>query len=213
MVEPETPVPVHETERRNLFGDAKLALLYSGNFGKAHSYKEVLDLAWKFSPNEAAFVFSVRGNQFGELAKAIKTGPLNVKMADFAPIEALETRLAAADIHIVTLRSEWSGAVVPSKFFAALATGRPVLFIGSASSGVARWIEEFHVGWALNTEVSSGTTYQLQLGRIVRELKELAEDPPRLQVLFRHCHSVYQANFARQHGLNVWHRELVALSS
>jgi len=72
MVEPETPVPVHETERRNLFGDAKLALLYSGNFGKAHSYKEVLDLAWKFSPNEAAFVFSVGEINLESLQKLSK---------------------------------------------------------------------------------------------------------------------------------------------
>ncbi len=212
IVEPEFPAPADEVERQNLFGDTKLALLYSGNFGKAHSYKEVFDIASGFSPNDAKFVFSVRGNRAGELTEAIKTGPLNVKMAEFAPLQALEARLAAADIHIVTLRSEWTGAVVPSKFFGALAIGRPVLFIGSASSGVAGWIEEFHVGWVIDTEHSSDTAYQLQLGRIVRELKELAEDPPRLQGLFRHCHSVYQANFTRQRILNLWHRELVALA-
>ena len=213
IVEPEAPAPADETERRSLFGDAKLALLYSGNFGKAHSYEEVLDVAGGFSPGEAKFVFSARGNRLGRLIQAIKTGPANVKMAEFATFQALERRLAAADVHIVTLRSEWTGAVVPSKFFGAIAMGRPVLFIGSGSSGIARWIEEFRIGWVLDTGRSPDATYQMEIGRVVRELKELAEDRPRLEKLFSHCHSVYQANFSRQRILDLWHRELGALAS
>jgi glycosyltransferase involved in cell wall biosynthesis len=208
IVEPEAAVPVDESERGSLFGNAKLALLYSGNFGKAHSYAEVFDVAARFSPNEARFVFSARGNRLGELIHAIETGPRNVKMAAFASLEDLEKRLAAADIHIVTLRSEWTGAVVPSKFFGAIATGRPVLFIGSASSGIAKWVKEFRVGWVLDTGCSSEAAYQLEIGRIVRELKELAEDRALLEKLFNHCHSVYQENFSRQRILDQWHKEL-----
>ena len=61
----------------------------------------------------------------------------------------LEVRLSAADIHVVTLRDEWTGTVVPSKFFGALAVGRPVLFAGSPKSAVARWIVKHRVGWVL----------------------------------------------------------------
>lgn len=213
IVEPQAPVSVDESERQSLFGDAKLALLYSGNFGKAHSYKEVFDVAGGFSPAEARFVFGARGNRVGELIQAIKTGPPNVRMAEFATLEALEKRLAAADIHIVTLRSEWTGAVVPSKFFGAIATGRPVLFIGSASSGIANWVKELGVGWVLDTGCSSEAAYQTEIDRIVQELKELAEDRTLLEKLFSHCHSVYQANFSRQRILDQWHRELRALAS
>ncbi|MGO9336303.1 MAG: glycosyltransferase family 4 protein [Terracidiphilus sp.] len=213
IVEPEVPVSVDETERQSLFGDAKLALLYSGNFGKAHSYKEVFDIAGGFSPREAKFVFGARGNRLGELIEAIKTGPPNVKLAGFATLEDLEKRLAAADVHIVTLRPEWTGAVVPSKFFGAIATGRPVLFIGSASSGIASWVKDLSVGWVLDTGLSSDATYQMEVRRIVRELKELAEDRALLEKLFSHCHSVYQANFSRQRILDHWHKELGVLAS
>jgi len=212
IVEPEKPVSFDESERRSLFGDAKLALLYSGNFGKAHSYEEVFDVAGGFSPSEARFVFSARGNRLGELIQAIKTGPQNVKVAEFAKLEALEKRLAAADIHIVTLRSEWTGAVVPSKFFGAIAAGRPVLFIGSASSTIANWVKEFGIGWVLDIGRSSDSTYQMQIGRIVREIKDLAEDRARLLNLFSHCHSVYQAHFSRHRILDQWHQELGALA-
>jgi glycosyltransferase involved in cell wall biosynthesis len=213
IVEPEAPIAVDETERQGLFGDAKLALLYSGNFGKAHSYKEVFDVAGGFLPSEARFVFGARGNRVGELVQAIRTGPPNVKMAEFATLEALEKRLAAADIHVVTLRSEWTGAVVPSKFFGAIAAGRPVLFIGSASSGIASWIEEFRIGWVLDSGRAPDASYQIEVGRIVRELKELAEDRTLLEKMFSHCHSVYQDNFSRQRTLDQWNRELAALVS
>ena len=204
IVEPKAPASVDAKERRSLFGDAKLAFIYSGNFGKAHSYAEVFDFARCFSAKEAEFVFSTRGNRTEELIQAISTGPSNVKVAEFATHEALAMRLATADVHIVTLRAEWTGAVVPSKFFGALATGRPVLFIGSSSSGIARWIEEFHVGWVINTDCASDVTYEVQIMRISQELKDLADAPERLWNLFSHCYSVYQANFSRKRILNQW---------
>lgn len=213
IVEPQIPVPVDESERRGLFGDASLALMYSGNLGKAHSYQEIFDLAARFSPREAGFVFSARGNRVAELIQAMKAGPSNVKMAEFATIEALEKRLAAADLHIVTLRSEWTGAVIPSKFFGAIAAGRPVLFIGSASSAIAKWVEEFGVGWVLDTGRPSDAVYQIEIERIAKELKELAGDRVLLQKLFSHCHSVYQANFSKQRILDQWHKELAILAS
>jgi glycosyltransferase involved in cell wall biosynthesis len=173
----------------------------------------VFDVAGGFSPSEARFVFSARGNRLGELIDAITTGPPNVKLAEFATLEALGKRLAAADIHIVTLRSEWTGAVVPSKFFGAIAAGRPVLFIGSGSSGIASWIREFGVGWVLDTACASQATYKTEVGRIVGELKELAENKTLLRKMFSHCHGVYQANFSSQRVLDQWHRELKALAS
>src|SRR5207247_168597 len=97
----------------------------------------------------ACLCFAVRGNRADELRAAIRPDDDNVQLAGFAPEEALEARLAAADIHLVSLRPEWSGVVVPSKFFGALAVGRPVLFAGPRDCGIARWIEEHGVGWVL----------------------------------------------------------------
>jgi hypothetical protein len=51
------------------------------------------------------------------------------------------------------LRKEWTGTVVPSKFFGALAIGQPVLFVGSRESSVARIIEEHGVGWLIGVKI------------------------------------------------------------
>ena len=43
---------------------------------------------------------------------------------------------------------------MPSKFFASLAVGRPVLYAGPADSEIARWIAEHDLGF----RVTDGTT-------------------------------------------------------
>jgi len=62
---------------------------------------------------------------------AITAEDVNISFVDFAPCAAWNP-IGSGDIHVVTLREEWTGTVVPSKFFGALAAGRPVLFAGAA---------------------------------------------------------------------------------
>ena len=117
----------------------------------------------------------------------------NVSFVPFAQESRLDARLSAADIHIVTLRSEWTGSVVPSKFFGALAAGRPVLFIGSGQSSLATWIKTHRVGWVLEPGNQS---------QIVTELCRLSERTEELPQLFEHCHRVYQEHFSRAHVID-----------
>jgi glycosyltransferase involved in cell wall biosynthesis len=49
-------------------------------------------------------------------------------------------------LHLLSLRPEWAGIVVPSKFFGSLAVGRPVVYAGPTDSEVAAWIAEYDVG-------------------------------------------------------------------
>jgi hypothetical protein len=53
-----------------------------------------------------------------------------------APLEQLPSILAAADAHLITLRSEFAGIVLPSKVYSCIASGRPVLFVGPKESDV-----------------------------------------------------------------------------
>jgi glycosyltransferase involved in cell wall biosynthesis len=144
----------------------------------------------------------VRGNRADQLKQAVGRDDTNISFAGFAPEAQLERRLAAADIHLASLREEWTGLVVPSKFFGSLATGRPVAFAGSAQSGLARWIEEHRVGWVLG---------ESNVEDVAQKLRELANQPDRLSDLQRHCLAVHQAHFARQRVADSWDRELRAL--
>jgi hypothetical protein len=176
-----------------------LRLLYSGNFGRAHAFERTLQVARRLRNTGASFDFSVRGNCEHLLRAAVSDQDENIAFLPFVPKDQLEARLAMADIHIVSLQDNWTGAVVPSKFFGALAAGRPVLFEGSEDCCVAHWIKQFGVGWVLTSHSQES---------IVAELTALALDRSPLDALFCHCHAVYQAHFARKTILDAWDREL-----
>jgi glycosyltransferase involved in cell wall biosynthesis len=195
-------VPPDPAVRRELFGGAALGLLYSGNFGRAHSYEEFLALARHLRGDNVAVCFAVRGNRADELRKAVRPDDANVAFAGFAPEAELERRLAAADVHLVSLRPEWTGVVVPSKFFGSLAAGRPVVFAGGADSAIAGWVREFGVGWVLTADNAAA---------VAADLRALAADPARLAELQRRCHAVYQEHFSWRAVTAGWDRELRGL--
>jgi glycosyltransferase involved in cell wall biosynthesis len=202
LSEPDRPASPDLAVRKELFGDAALGLLYSGNFGRAHSYEEILSLARQLRRGNTTFCFAVRGNRADELRKAVRPDDDNVTFAGFAPESELEKRLSAADVHLVSLRPEWTGVVVPSKFFGSLAAGRPVVFAGAPDSAIAGWIREFDVGWVLTADT---------VAEVAAELRSLAADPARLADLQRRCHAVYQEHFSWRAVTTGWDRELRTL--
>lgn len=200
--EPAAPLSKAASERLAVFGDARLALLYSGSFGRAHSYKEILDLAAALQPRGATLVFSVRGKRQEELKKAVEQRNAGIGFVPFASFDKLRDRLACADIHVVTLRSDWTGMVVPSKFFGALAAGRPVLFAGSTHSSLALWIQEFQVGWVLTGE---------NLHQVTEQLLSYMNSPEQMATMQRRCFRVYRERFARDEQINRFDRLLKSL--
>lgn len=197
--EPTAASAVDAREQQRIFGDARLALLYSGTLGRAHPYDDILHLAQLLEPRAIKVAFSVRGNRESDLRSAIQERKLAVPMLPFASAAELATRLACADVHIVALRTEWTGTVVPSKFFGALAAGRPVLFSGSPQSSVARWIAEYGVGWILERNT---------LDRTAEELIEYADSPSRQQQMRRHCFAVYREQFSKAVQIERWNDNL-----
>jgi glycosyltransferase involved in cell wall biosynthesis len=203
LVEPAAPLPRTSAVRRQLFGPfAKLGLLYSGNLGRAHDHTPFLALARRLRGTGIHVAFGVRGNRAEELAASITPDDSNIHLAPFAPESELESRLGAADVHLVSLSGGWSGVVVPSKFFGALAAGRPVLFAGPADSDVARWIRELKVGWVLDPS---------SLDALAGELVQLAGSPRRRAELQAHCHRVYQSTFSKSVVVEQWDRLLRGL--
>ncbi|MGF1605615.1 MAG: glycosyltransferase family 4 protein [Rhodothalassiaceae bacterium] len=205
LVEPTAPVAMDPVVRTQTFGAARLALLYSGNFGEAHSYEELLGLARRLRHEEAVrFCFAVRGNRAEALKQAVGPEDRNIRFAGFVPLAELETRLGSADIHLMSLKPDWAGIAVPSKFFGSLASGRPIIFAGDRHSAVARWIADHHVGWHLSPDTREA---------VIDDLLGLLHDADRLKALQRHCHDVYQRHFSRRRITALWNAELSDLVS
>lgn len=193
MYEPVGP-PERDAEiRRQLFGDAKLGLLYSGNFGLAHEAGLFMKLACMLKGSGVAFAFAVRGNCVDGLKQEISIADADIRLVPFA--EEPEKHLAAADIHLVSLKPAWSGLVVPSKYFGALAVGRPVLYAGAEESDIGIWTKEHSTGWVLNAA---------NLDDTAEKLRKLAEDKSALAQMGKDCFRTYHEHFSRKRMLERW---------
>jgi glycosyltransferase involved in cell wall biosynthesis len=198
LEEPPQPLVYDKNERELLFGQTPLGLLYSGNLGRAHEFYLTLKLA-RLLKDSAVFTYSVRGSRLAELKHAIHSEDSNIHFAEFAPPAKLSARLCAPDAHLVSLRSEWAGVVVPSKFFGALAVGRPVLYEGPKTSEVAQWIEEYKVGWVLTPD---------HLQETANEIMAFSQDEKRKLDMFKHCHAIYTRHFSKQAVVDGFDREI-----
>ncbi len=197
LVEPNTIHEPDPTTRYELFGDTHVALLYSGNIGKAHDFEIFLQLARNVCniDRKITFCFACRGNRFEELRKAIMPQDYNIRLASFAEEAELEKRLNAADIHLLSLRSEWEGIVVPSKFFGSLAVGKPVIYSGPEGSSIGHWVKEFDVGLVLTRD---------NIHQIAKKLVEIARNPMVMEKWRENAIHSYHEYFSKKVVMDKW---------
>lgn len=126
----------------------EVVLLYSGNMGRAHRAEEFAALAERLrgSTPRGRFVFSGGGPQRAVWER--RWGGLFEFMPPVSG-EACAAHLLSADVHLVSQQPEWAGVVVPSKFQAACALGRPVVFAGPPESAVGAWARDADAGWVV----------------------------------------------------------------
>ena len=179
--------------REELFGKAKIGLLYSGTVGYAHDITPFIELARECRRKgiDAAFCFAGYGNCYEKQTSCITKDDTNIRLAGFASEEELEKRLAAADIHLVSLRQGWEGIVVPSKFFGALAIGRPVLFSGPSNSAISIWCTKHKIGFVLNNDT-------------LNVLKEIEANIVFLDSIKKRAFDTYQKEFSQKIVCDKW---------
>jgi glycosyltransferase involved in cell wall biosynthesis len=201
LIEPPTVAAPDPATRAALFGDARLALLYAGTMGRAHDFQAFLALARRCrarSGNTIRLCFACRGNRHDELRAALRADDSNITLVPFADEAALQARLQSADVHLLSLRPEWAGVVVPSKFFASLAVGRPVLYDGPSQSEIGGWIRAHDLGLVLDGQTGVG------FDRAVDRLHQLVDAPAALSRWQENAQSVYHARFAKSIGNDRW---------
>jgi len=133
--------------------EGRFVVLYSGNLGLAHDFTAVTDAARTLAEVEPRllFLFVGGGPRLAEV-RAAAHDHANVRFMPHQPRENLRGLFNAADVHLVTLRDEVSGMVVPSKYPAALAAGKPVVLVGGLGTGMHDEIERENLGWCCKHE-------------------------------------------------------------
>ncbi len=116
-----------------------VVLLYSGNYGVAHEIDTVAEGYARHHRDGSGRVklwLSATGGGAEELAHRLAGQSIPFHRSAPVPIERLAGLLRAPAAHLVTLRDAFVGYVMPSKIYACVASGRPILFVGSADSDV-----------------------------------------------------------------------------
>ncbi|MDH4143760.1 MAG: glycosyltransferase family 4 protein [Acidimicrobiia bacterium] len=156
-------------------GDATV-VMYAGNVGFSQSLDLVVDAARVFADRpDVVFVINGGGSARAGLERRA-AGLRNLRFVDMQPRERLSEVLAAADLHVVPLKSGLARSSVPSKLYSILASGRPVLASVDAGTEVARTVERAGAGLAVGPEDSDA---------FVAALTDLVTSRARLDALGR----------------------------
>lgn len=117
----------------------KRIILYSGNWGVAHDADTFLAGLHLLSENERSGIglwLNATGARVAQVEAGATALGITVHQTAPCPLDALPGVLLAADLHLITLADAFVGLVLPSKIYACLDSGRPLLFIGSSCSDV-----------------------------------------------------------------------------
>ncbi len=145
--------------------DGCLRILYSGNLGLAHDIDTIAQ-AMRCLSQDSRFRFTFAGG--GPRRKALEQfcGENSLANVAFEPYKdpgLLSEHLGSCDIGLVTQNPATLGAVVPSKAYAIMAAGRPVLYIGPPEATPAINIRRFQCGWQIAPGDVEGLVSLLQL--------------------------------------------------
>jgi len=145
--------------------DKKFLVGYSGNFGRAHSFDEVLEAMSLLEVRpEIHFVLIGEGAGLDRLLEAVESKKLhNVSFRPYQSQDTLSNSLGAIDLHLVTLKEGMEGLVLPSKIYGVLAAGRPIAFIGDENGEIADLIHAKKIGFTVGHGDGAGLAEQIQL--------------------------------------------------
>lgn len=121
-------------------------LMYSGTYGVAHDLRPLLD-ALRALPRgvQTRLILQASGSRLAELRTQVADLPVDVVWRDPVPLASLADSLREADIHVASVAHGFERLVMPSKIYAPLALGLPVLALGSAG------------GWARSRRTARAT--------------------------------------------------------
>lgn len=155
------PIPHEHNPLRSAWHlQDKFVIGYSGNFGRSHDFTTLLRTAEAMKDRkDIAFLLIGGGAQLASIQKFCLENDL--KNVIFKPYQAraqLSESLSVADAHLISLKPELEGLIVPSKFYGILAVGRPVIFIGAEDGELAKIITAEKLGH----QVTQGSHEQLR---------------------------------------------------
>lgn len=196
------PLAPSRSELRGKLGlSDEFVAAYSGNLGRAHDAATILEAACALD-TDAGIVFLMVGGGAGMRSlemQARARSLTNFRFAPYQPREALSDSLAAGNVHLVSLRPELEGLLVPSKLYGILAAGRPVVFIGDPEGELAQLIATMEVGVSVRNGDSVG---------LCRALRALRDDEARRVRMGIRARELFEERYTLSAAVARWRQVL-----
>ncbi len=151
----------------------KFRVLYAGNIGRAHPVDIILDAAAMLDEEfpEIEFTFVGDGPRFDYISRErVRRGLNNIRLLPFQPQVRLREVMESGDVHLISVKDEALGMIVPCKLYSAFAVGRPSIFIGPAESEMGKVISDFHAGSVVSQSDPAGLAEQIRSYRMNSEV-------------------------------------------
>ncbi len=205
------PLPIADNPLRKEWNIAEDDMIvgYSGNLGRAHDVDTMLDAGRRLvasGQTNIQFLFVGGGVKHAFLptvAEEPRIAPY-FQVRGYRPRSELRLSLAVADIHWLSLEPELEGLIVPSKFYGAIAAGRPIIFIGDTNGEVAQLIAEAECGESFGKGNVHGVTDYLA---------NLAADPTLRETLGRNGRQYCETKLRRRHRIDEWDELLTTMAA
>ena len=223
------PVNPEQNALRREWGLADAFVVgYSGNLGRAHDAETILaaialmDASRARSavplhlpkvgtsepslPLEAAikWLFVGGGAQMAKLKSQVgRRGDRTAQFRPYQPRERLSESLSIPDVHLISLRPELEGFIVPSKYYGIAAAGRPAIFIGDVDGEIARILIETETGIVVAQGDGEG---------LAQAIMQLSRDPERLADYGGRARALVDNVYDLSRSLSAWDEAVSRLS-
>ena len=197
---------------------------YSGNLGRAHNFETFLtavahleaqqkatsnarvfantgsdalqDDEGSLSRHEVRWLFIGSGNQTEKLQRAVQErGYDSVMFRPYQPRERLSDSLSAPDVHLISLKPNLEGLIVPSKYYGIAAAGRPAIFVGNPDGELACIIRDSKTGFVIRDGDGAG---------LAEAILKLVRDPELAAKQGAHARRLFETKYDFAHAVTAW---------
>lgn len=145
--------------RKDHSWDDKFVVMYGGNIGNAQYFDDFIAVAKRLTDHpKLHFAFVGEGSRAEYVKQKVSKYQLtNMTLLPFMHNQySLSQILSAGDLHFISLKESCTGLGVPSKAYATLAVGRPIVYQGSDQGEIARMIMEEKIGTVVPYKDANG---------------------------------------------------------
>ena len=150
--------------------EGRFVVMYSGNAGIVHDFGAIFEAMRVLRDDPRIyFLFVGGGPRRVEVEQfAQREGVTNFAYHDYFPRDMLRHSLSIADVHLISLRQHFVGISVPSKLYGAMASARPILFVGPNQCETADAIRDAGCGVTVDPLDGGDATAGTRIADILR---------------------------------------------